>query len=288
MNDSTLRDFAADMRLASLSPVTIEDRLALIHRLADYLLPVALIAATAEQLAQFQRQFAPLAPASVDIYVRHIQAFYRWARIRNLITVDPATELIRPKVRRGRPHPTSLSDLRTVFACTSGPLRIAYILATFAGLRRGEICRLQRADIDMTAPLVTARLDGKGGKERTVPLVAPIVAELLNYGMPPRGWIVTLHGAPYELERMSIDSGRHLRSIGVQSTLHSMRHAFATTAYRTSHDLLLVAELLGHESVATTQIYAAPDMADAHARLFGVSALATDVLAGGTPLRAVV
>jgi integrase len=282
VRNDVLAAFETDLRLAGLSPVTIKDRLDIVRRLAAFLAPVALLAANDWQLIDFQREFAHLAPASVDIYVRHVQAFYRWAVSRGLLPADPSTVLIRPKLRRGRPHPTALLDLQRIFACTQGPLRMAYALAAFAGARRGEICRLQRTDLDLTSECATARLDGKGGKERTVPLIAPLVRELLDFGVPRTGYIVTTkNGRPYPPRQLSTDSHWHLQSIGVHTTLHSLRHAFATTAYQTSHDLLLVKELLGHESVATTEIYAEPDMSAAHVKLKGVADQAGRLLAQG-------
>jgi integrase len=266
------------MRLRSLSPITITDRLELVHRLAAFLAPDGLLTAGTAELAAFQRQFSHCAPATLDVYVRHVQAFYRWAIGRELLADDPSLSMIRPKVRRGRPHPISLDDLRVVLACTVGALRTAYVLAAFAGLRRGEICRLRREDLDLATPVPVAHVDGKGGKLRVVPLLPPVVTELERAGLPRRGWIVTYKGGQYPVEQMSVDSHRHLHGLGLDTTMHSMRHLFATQAYRSTRDLLMLAELLGHSSVATTQIYAEPDMEAAHDRLAAVSELASDLL----------
>lgn len=279
MRTTVRADFTRDMRLRGLSPVTITDRLEMVGRLGRWLEPTPLLDATSYDLARWQRQFAGLAPASVDIYVRHVQAFYRWAHERRLIAEDPALELIRPKLHRGRPHPTPAAQLRMIFACTSGPLRVAYALAAFAGARCGEIARLDAADLDLTPCRATALLTGKGGKDRVVPLLAPVVAELLTYGLPRSGAILRHHGVlPYTPDNLSHASHRHLQRLRVGTTLHSMRHAFATDTFRSTRDLLLVAELLGHASVATTQIYAAPDMDDLHARLAAVAATAAGML----------
>jgi integrase len=276
--NSTLSDFRADMQLQALSPRTIDARIESCERLALWLDPMLLLNVTEETLSRYQRGFARLAPASVDIYTRHIQAFYRWAKMRNLIEFDPALGLVRPKVRRGQPHPTPFDDVRAIFACTTGELRIAYVLAAFAGLRAGEVCRLERHDLDLTDP-AHANLQGKGGKDRKVPLVAPVVEELYQFGLPRTGYLVTRDGLPYGPRQMSSDSHNHLRRLGIPTTLHSLRHLFATHTYRTTRDLLLLAELLGHSSVATTQIYASPDMSVAHESLKGVSAMASDLLA---------
>lgn len=284
-----MREFETDMKIAKLSPRTIGDRLELLARLARYLDEThgtVLIDATADQLRGFQSTVSHLAPASVNLYSRHIRALYAWALRRRLIAEDPAADLIVPRVPRARPHPTSTDDLRIVFACTKGPLRIAYVLASFAGLRRGEICRLQRADMDLDQAQPTALIHGKGGHERTVPLLSPVMDELTSFGLPRRGYVVTKERRPYAPDQMSLDSHHHLRALGLETTLHSMRATFATQAARVTRDPLFVRDLLGHRSVSTTERYMDSSGHDAHGRLNGVSTLAGELLSG-RKLRAV-
>ena len=111
-----------------------------------------------------------------------------------------------------------------------------------------------------------------------MPLLGPVVAELLDYGLPRAGWVVTLGVKPYPVERLSVDSHWHLRGLGVETTLHSMRHAFLTNAANVTHDPLFVRDLAGHGSVATTEIYMDTNMLGAHERLAGVASIASDVL----------
>jgi integrase len=279
VNGQLLHDFVSDMRVVNRREATIRARVKILTRLGRFTHPAGLLEVDQDMLIAFERAaFVGLKPATVDIYSRNIQSFYRWALHRRLITVDPSVDMPRPQLRKGKPKPISLDDLRTIFACTRGELRIAYVLASFAGLRRGEICRLSRSDLDLSSACPTADIDGKGGKPRTVPLLAPVVHELLEFGLPRSGWLITWNGRQYPDEYLSTHSLRHLRSIGVVGTLHSMRHTFATTTYRTTHDLLMLKELLGHESVATTEIYAAPDMGTAHARLQPVADTASSLL----------
>jgi integrase/recombinase XerC len=283
-----MRQFELEMRIAKLSPVTIDHRLAAVCRLRDWL-PTqdsSLLDATPDDLRAYQARFVHLAPATIDIYSRHIKAFYDWAETRGFLDgPNPASGLIMPRLTRGRPHPTTIDDLRVVFACTTGPLRTAYVLAAFAGLRRGEICRLHRRDIDL-AGTPTALIHGKGGKERVVPLLPPVVGEIQEAGLA-RGWVIHRgDGRPYDPERLSIESTTHLHGLGLQTTLHSMRHTFATHAARVTKDPLFVRDLMGHESVATTEIYMDSDLEGAHEKLAGYSAAINEVL-GRPALRVV-
>lgn len=268
--------FIIDMRLAGYSEATIKSRMEVIDRLVRRLERPALTA-TGEELRAFQSEFVHLSPATRDIYTRHLKALFCWAEKRGLITKNPAEELVTTRVPKGRPHPTRVDDLRTIFACTTGDLRMAYMLATFAGLRRGEICRMQRGDLDLDGTLATALIHGKGGRERVVPLLRPVVDELHNYGMPRQGYVVRRDGKPYRPELLSVDSHYHLLGLGLHTTLHSMRHSFATNAVQATRDPLFVRDLLGHSSVATTEIYMDSSMRDGHLRLAGVTALAEDI-----------
>ena len=90
------------IRLAGLAPATITARLEAVTRLQAWLDPVPLLAATGDQLHAYERRLVGLAPASVNIDVRHVQAFYRWAARQGHVAADPSTAMIVPRVPRGR------------------------------------------------------------------------------------------------------------------------------------------------------------------------------------------
>lgn len=272
-----LLDFVVDMRLANLSPKTIGARMDVLQRLSAHL-GSPLLAVTGDQLRAYQARFASLAPASINIYTRHMKAFYAWAVQRGHLEVDPAAELIVPKVRRGRPHPTTPEDVRRIFSCTHGTLRLAYALAAFAGTRCAEICALQRQDVVLHPGEPTALIHGKGDQWRTIPLVPAVVDELRAYGLPRAGYVLSHLGRPLEPHRLSNMSTHYLQRLGIPTTLHSLRHYFLTNAARLTHDPLFVRDLAGHQSVTSTEIYIDTDMNDAHRRLAGVASLAEDLL----------
>ena len=265
------------MESAKLSARTIGDRLEILRRLQRTLPGGDVTHATRADLEAFQASYRHLQVASVNVYTRHVKAFYRWLTERGTIPVDPSLGLSVPTVHRGQPHPATVEQVRLIFACTTGPLRLAYALAAFAGLRCGEITRLQSNAVDLASPIKTAIVHGKGGRQRTVPVLPPLATELGQ--CVRRGWIVRREdGGPYSPRQLSNDSCRHMQNIGVDTTLHSLRHSFATWAARTTRDPLLVRDLLGHSSVATTEIYMASAATEAQSRLTELSALAGDVL----------
>jgi integrase/recombinase XerC len=198
---------------------------------------------------------AGLKPASRNVYLRHLRGFFKWAARRGLVALDPAAELIAPKVAQGVPHPLSEDELQLALVTAGQPLRTWIALGAFCGLRAGEIARLRREDVldDRTPPLLHVA-DGKGGRQRLLPLPETVLAELRLHFTTAAGplW-------PNRSPSISGHIGRHLRSLGIPHPAHSLRHRFATQVYRRSRDLLLTQALLGHASVSTTQIYAAHD-----------------------------
>ena len=96
-------------------------------------------------------------------------------------------------------------------------------------------------------------VQGKGGKTRFVPLDSEVRALI---SQSPAGYVFASrwHGSA---EHMNVDAlGKGIRrALGWRSSAHPLRHRFATRAYRGTHDLRAVQELLGHESPATTAVY---------------------------------
>ena len=144
----------------------------------------------------------------------------------------------------------------------NGALRDAAIVAVgvYAGLRVSEIRNLDRADVDLDALNIRVR-EGKGAKDREVPLhveAGILVEEYLatRQDDDPAVFVSRLG------RRMSVRSYQRLvanlagsAELAKHITPHKLRHTFATLLLDADVDLRTVQELLGHESVATTQVY---------------------------------
>lgn len=170
-------------------------------------------------------------------------------------TDNPADAL--PAVHRDqgvpRPIPDDLwheaihhSDERT---------RLILQLAGRMGLRRTEISQIHTSDL-LGGPSLL--IDGKGGRKRIVPIPRGFVRELRGALDRADGWLFP-GGHEGHLGAERIAELAH-RALPQGWGLHTCRHRFATAVYSTCHDLLIVQQLLGHASVATTQRYTAiPD-----------------------------
>lgn len=275
-SEHTLKIFTTSMTQQKLRPATITKRIEILERLAFYLHPAVLLDATLEQLREFQGTFAHLAPASSNVYTRHLRAFYLWAFDMEFLDANTAARLAVPRVPKAVPHPTRREDLRVMLKCAPEHLRTAYMLGAFAGLRCGEITRLRYEHLDLNTPIPTASVDGKGGKQRTVPLLEPVTDELRGRS---RGWVIMRpDSSSWTPTALAIESTRFLHSMGIDSTLHGTRHFFATTVGELTHDPYLIRDLLGHESLKSGEIYTKTSLNGVQGRLNDFSSLISALL----------
>jgi integrase/recombinase XerC len=184
--------------------------------------------------------------------------------------------LVVPRVPRGLPRPVSERDLERALAAAGLLLRVWIELAAYGGLRAGEIARLERADVLDEVDSPTLLLRGKGGKSRAVPLADSTLADLHALGMPSRGRIFhRADGRPATGRSVGGTVNRHLHALGIPCTIHQLRHRFATCFYRTTRDLRVLQELMGHQSPATTAVYT---LVDPSAAAPAVNAIARPLL----------
>lgn len=144
----------------------------------------------------------------------------------------------------------------------AGAERNAAILALglYAGLRVSEISKLDQGDVDLDQLLVHVR-EGKGAKDREVPLHregAQIIRAYLSHRssrLPPlflsrQGNRISVRAIQRLVLNLASDAG-----LKKSVSPHKLRHTFATLLLDSGADLEVIRELLGHESIATTQIY---------------------------------
>ena len=213
----------------------------------------------------------PYRATSVVRALSSVRSFHRFLLREGDIDRDPTATVIRPKLPRALPRPLPLGDIEAILAeppeDTAAGLRDRAVLETLygAGLRVSELVGLDVDDVDLEEGSV--RVLGKGGKERDVPLgrfARDAVGAYLSRARPSlvtarsrsamflnqRGGRLTRQGCGKIL-------ALHAQRAGIDKrvTPHSLRHSFATHLLEGGADVRVVQELLGHASVATTQVY---------------------------------
>ena len=183
-----------------------------------------------------------------------------------------------PKVGRRLPRPLRPDDARaTADAATrAGETREPWVLARDAavlalcygaGLRISEALSIRRGDAPIGAA-DEARIVGKGGKTRIVPVIAPVRGAIEEYVascpriLKPDGPLfVGAKGGPLSprIVQLAMQQIRGALGLPDSATPHALRHSFATHLLARGGDLRTIQELLGHASLSTTQVYTAID-----------------------------
>ncbi|MDG5484193.1 tyrosine recombinase XerC [Mycolicibacterium gadium] len=204
-----------------------------------------------------------------------VKTFTAWAVRRGLMASDPAARLQMPKARRTLPAVLRQDQaLDAMAAAKSGaqqgdPLalrdRLIVELLYASGIRVSELCGLDIDDVDTPRRLL--RVLGKGNKQRTVPFGAPAVSALTAWLSDGRPALATKDSGPALLlgARGRRLDPRQARTVVHQTMAavdgapdigpHGLRHSAATHLLEGGADLRVVQELLGHSSLATTQLY---------------------------------
>lgn len=216
-----------------------------------------------------------LAPASVQRRSAAVRVFFRWLNGEGLVEADVAVGLKSPKVPRRLPPDVGVGQLRTLFEAAiahaqdqPGPesardLALLEVLYG-SGIRVGEICGLDVDDVDTDRG--TVRVLGKGNKERTVPLGSAALRALSGWLSVRGAWTNAASGPALFLGarggRLDQRVARRIvhrafEAIPEAPNLgpHGLRHAMATHLLEGGADLRSVQEMLGHASLATTQVY---------------------------------
>lgn len=194
-----------------------------------------------------------------------LRTFFEWLRREDPTAADPSEGLRAPKLPK--PLPRAL-DADAVMALLTPPktddvraLRdhAALLLLYGLGLRLSEAAGLRNVELDLDRHL--ARVLGKGGKERDVPVPAGCVPGLATYraARPPQAGNHFLVGRGNNgLSSRTIARGVRraaLRTLGRHVTPHQLRHSFATHLLAGGANLREIQALLGHASLSTTQRY---------------------------------
>lgn len=214
----------------------------------------------------------PYRSASVARRLSAVRSFHRFMLREGATADNPARGVVQPRVPRGLPRPLSIDDMAALLDApaeeTPEGLRDRAILELLygAGLRVSELVGLDVDDVDLEAGAV--RVLGKGGKEREVPLGSfgrEAVSAYLTRARPASA-SARSHGALLlnlrfgtRLARQSVGRivAANADAVGIDKrvTPHTLRHSFATHLLEGGADVRVVQELLGHASVATTQVY---------------------------------
>ena len=241
-----------ELQYDSLSPVRVE-----LHHLTSFLVWLNELGLSARSQARI---------------ISGIKSFYKFLLLEDVIETDPTTLLETPRIGRKLPEVLNHEEVELILAqidlsSPAGRRNKAMLEVLYGcGLRVSELTELRLSHIYFDQEFI--RVTGKGHKERLVPIGRIALKEIRNY-LPDR------HSLP-RIERDHEDilflnrRGRKLSRVmvftmikdlvaaaGIKKNIspHTFRHSFATELIDRGADLRAVQEMLGHESILTTEIY---------------------------------
>ncbi|HEU4903789.1 MAG TPA: site-specific tyrosine recombinase XerD [Flavisolibacter sp.] len=273
------KGFKAYLQLErSLSDNSIKAYLSDMEKLTQFLLANDLKKAPSEvelkHLQGFVKWIAELGmtQTSQARIISALRTFYKYCLLEDISTVDPTTLLEAPKLRRTLPDVLSFDEIESILAqidmSTPEGTRNKAILETMysCGLRVSELVNLKLSQLFLDVGFV--RVIGKGNKERLVPIGSSATKYILLYADHVRKHqaiqkgeedILFLNRRGRRLTRVMIFLiiKDLVKKAGINKVIspHTFRHSFATHLVEGGADLRAVQEMLGHESITTTEIY---------------------------------
>lgn len=279
MWDSYKKHFKAYLQLEkSLSDNSTEAYLHDIDKLTDYLrdrgetkAPGDISLQNLQQFVQWVAQLGMM-PTSQARIISGIRAFYKYCLLEDIVTEDPSLLLQAPKPKRSLPDVLGYDEIEAILAqidvSTPEGARNKAIVETMysCGLRVSELVNLRISQLYVDIGFV--KVLGKGSKERLVPIGRDAVKFLSIYlneirvhiaVKPGNEDVVFLNRRGHQMTRVMIFLiiKDLVKKAGIKKTVspHTFRHSFATHLIEGGANLRAVQEMLGHESITTTEIY---------------------------------
>lgn len=207
---------------------------------------------------------------SINRKLSALKSWYRYMRRQGWVQSSPLSALTGPKTPKKLPSFANEDEIQQLLTATEFPdtwtgrtEKLALQLLYHTGMRRAELLNLKVSQIDHGQRHI--RITGKGNKERIVPVHASLLQQIAAYQQerhqvaPPEvlQLLVTEKGKPLQANQLYKMVTRYLGAVTTLSkkSPHTLRHSFATHLANAGADLNAIKELLGHASLAATQVY---------------------------------
>ena len=208
----------------------------------------------------YQQAIAHLKPRTRRSAMSSVSRFCRWLVQEGHLNADPCVGLDRVRVGKRVPRALTAAQARKVVeAADTAALSVIVRLMLGCGLRCCEVSALDVDDFDPVERTLAVR-GGKGGNERVLPVPAHVAETLDRYISDRVDGPLVAAPARLSAQRISKQVAALMTRAGVHTpgdgrTAHALRHTAASDVLEACHDLRVVQQMLGHTSLATTEIY---------------------------------
>lgn len=270
------REHAAFDRIRSGAPASSPD---VAGAITPQTITNAICTATPDSIREFLEFLAEreYSPATTARKIATLRSFYKWAVRQKFTSTNPMVSIRTPRQGKRLPKAITVEQVERLLCTPSDRdvlgLRDRAMLETLysTGLRVSELVGLDVGDLEMSGEALRVR--GKGRKERLVPLGTHALAAIQRYTQvlradarfaaiwsedrPRRPLFINKHGARLSSRSVRRKLDKYLSQAGLDAHIspHTLRHSFATHLLDNGADLRHVQEMLGHQSLSTTQIY---------------------------------
>lgn len=203
-------------------------------------------------------------PKSISRKTNSTKTFFRFLKINEFVTDDPASLLAHPKFETPPPRILSKTEYRALRDAARHDVRISTIIEVLlqTGIRIGELANLHLDDLSLEGKDPSMRIrTNEGHPERTIPLNGPAVEALKRYlSIRPNAsddtLFVTKTGRPLLIRNIRTAIDRYFRLAGIKDAkVNDLRHTFVAHHLMAGTSLVVVSKLAGHKRLATTEKY---------------------------------
>jgi len=220
---------------------------------------------------KINRTMSPLESKSIRRNISSLKSFFRYQLKQGTLVSSPMTTIISPKIKKRLPQFVASDDINNLFNGVEFPAswdgqthQLILQLLYHTGMRRAELVNLEESQIDKSNS--TIKVFGKGNKERVLPIGRYLMLGIQSYMAAKRkqfeyfdseALLVNIKGRKLYPKYVHNVVQHYLSMVTTidKKSPHVLRHTFATHLMNNGADLNAVKELLGHSSLAATQVY---------------------------------
>jgi integrase len=187
-------------------------------------------------------------------YHAHLNDFCGYLVATGRLAENPMADIRRSRKPNSRPRPLSEPEMARVLAAARGPIRDWVLLALLAGLRASEIAKIRGEDVTESGIYVR----GKGDKIEVLPCHADLWEIAQTH--PAQGyWFPGGDNGHIRPQSISQSVGQFFRGLGIEGSIHRVRHVYGTRLLRAGVNIRTVQRLMRHSNLETTANYTAVD-----------------------------
>ena len=198
-----------------------------------------------KSIREWIREMHHYNPNSIKRKFAAMNAYCRFLRSRGIIKDDPCKGITLPKPIKPVRNALSKSDMEYLLSVPDNPDKLIVQTLYMTGMRISELINLRSRDVEPDRIKVT----GKGNKQRIIPRMAGLELDLKHEFVFGGGKKLKYYQARESVEK-------YLKLVSGQTNPHILRHTFATHLLNNGANMVAIRDLLGHSTIASTQVYA--------------------------------